>query len=110
LVIIRSFYYNCAGFRFFTNKVISFLQGLPDKENKKLTLTWDYDKKKDKVTGLSIYKNIKGTPPTLWRELNGDVFTLDDKSLKINTEYGYHLIPNLESNSPAKEEVITVVY
>lgn len=91
-------------------KVISFLQGLPDRENKKITLTWDYDKKKGKVTGLSIYKNSKGTPPTLWRELNGDVFTLDDKSLKINTEYEYHLIPNLESNSPAKEEVLTVVY
>lgn len=91
-------------------KVISFLQGLPDRENKKITLTWDYDKKKDKVTGLSIYKSIKGTAPTLWRELNGDVFTLDDKSLKINTEYEYHLIPNLESNSPAKGEVLTVVY
>jgi hypothetical protein len=91
-------------------KVISFLQGVPDRENKKITLTWDYDKKKGKVTGLSVYKNIKGTPPTLWRELNGDVFILEDKSLKINTEYEYHLIPNLESNSPAKEEILTVVY
>lgn len=91
-------------------KMISFLEGIPDRENKKIILTWDYNKSKDKVTGLSIYKNVKGSPPTLWKELNGDVFTLDDKNLKINMEYEYHLVPNLESNSPAKEEVLTVVY
>lgn len=90
-------------------KIISFLQGLPDRENKKITLTWDYTKK-DKVLGLSIYKNIKGMPPTLWKELNSDVFTLEDKNLKMNMEYEYHLIPSLQSNSPAKEEVLTVVY
>ena len=90
-------------------KIISFLQGLPDRENKKITLTWDYTKK-DKVLGLSIYKNIKGMPPTLWKELNSDVFTLEDKNLKMNMEYEYHLIPSLQSDSPAKEEVLTVVY
>ncbi|PBI84692.1 Fibronectin type III domain protein [Flavobacterium sp. ACN2] len=91
-------------------KIISFLQGVPDRENKKITITWDYSKTKVKVTCLSVYKNIKGNPPTLWRELNGDVFTLEDKNLKINLEYEYHLVPSLQSNSPAKEEVITVVY
>ncbi|MCC9064155.1 fibronectin type III domain-containing protein [Flavobacterium piscisymbiosum] len=91
-------------------KIISFLQGLPDRENKKIILNWDYNKSKDKVTSLSIYKNTKGNPPTLWKELNGDIFTLEDKNLKINVEYEYHLIPVLESNSPAKEEVLTVVY
>lgn len=90
-------------------KIISFLQGLPDRENKKITLTWDYTKK-DKVLGLSIYKNIKGMPPTLWKELNSDVFTLEDKNLKMNMEYEYHLIPSLQSDSPAKEEILTVVY
>ncbi|WP_264536972.1 fibronectin type III domain-containing protein [Flavobacterium sp. N1736] len=91
-------------------KIITFLQGLPDRENKKITLTWDYNKTKDKVLSMSIYKNLKGTPPTLWKEINGDVFTLEDKNLKINMEYEYHLIPSLQSNSPAKEEVLTVVY
>lgn len=91
-------------------KMISFLQGVPDRENKKITLTWDYTKNREKVTSLSIYKNVKGIPPTLWRELNADVFTLEDKNLKINLEYEYHLIPSLQSNSPAKEEIITVVY
>ncbi|WP_316633144.1 fibronectin type III domain-containing protein [uncultured Flavobacterium sp.] len=91
-------------------KVISFLQGIPDRENKKIVLTWDYVKNKNKVLGLSIYKNTKGSPPTLWKELNGDVFTLEDKNLKINQEIEYHLVPNLESDSPAKAETLTVVY
>lgn len=91
-------------------KIISFLQGTPDRENKKITLTWDYNKSKDKVIGLSIYKNVKDGQPTLWRELKGDLFTLEDKNLKINMEYEYHLIPSLLSGIPAKEEVLTVVY
>lgn len=91
-------------------KIITFLQGIPDRENKKIVLSWDYIKNKNKVTGLSIYKNVKGTPPTLWKELDGTVFTLEDKNLKINQEYEYHLIPNLESDSPAKTETLTVIY
>jgi hypothetical protein len=91
-------------------KIITFLQGIPDRENKKIVLSWDYIKNKNKVIGLSIYKNVKGTPPTLWKELNGTVFTLEDKNLKINQEYEYHLIPNLESDSPAKTETLTVIY
>jgi len=91
-------------------KIISFLQGIPDRETKKITLTWDYVKNKEKVTSLSIYKNLKGSPPTLWKELNGDVFTLEDKNLKINMKYEYHLIPSLLSSNPAKEEVLTIFY
>ncbi|TRX35439.1 fibronectin type III domain-containing protein [Flavobacterium sp. ZT3R18] len=91
-------------------KTIPFLQGLPDRENKKITLSWDYIKNKDKVVGLSIYKNIKGEAPALWKELSGDVFTLEDHDLKINIEYEYHFSPTLQSNSPAKVESITVIY
>jgi hypothetical protein len=91
-------------------KIINFLQGLPDRENKKIILSWDYVKNKSKILGVSIYKNTKGTPPTLWRELNSDVFTLEDKNLKINQEYEYHFVPNLESDTPAKAETLTVIY
>lgn len=91
-------------------KIITFLQGLPDRENKRIVLTWNYNKSKDKVISLSIYKNVKSTPPTLWKELNGTVFTIEDKNLNINSEYEYHLIPNLESDSPAKAETLTVIY
>ncbi|WP_264529055.1 fibronectin type III domain-containing protein [Flavobacterium sp. N502540] len=91
-------------------KVITFLQGTADRENKKIMLSWDYTKNKGKVTGLSIYKNVKGTPPTLWKELDGTIFSLEDKNLKINQEYEYHFIPSLENDSPAKTENVTVVY
>jgi len=91
-------------------KIITFLQGVPDRENKKIILSWDYAKNKNKVLGLSIYKNVKGTPPTLWKELNNTVLTLEDKNLKINQEYEYHLVPNLQSDSPAKAETLTVIY
>jgi hypothetical protein len=91
-------------------KVINFLQGLPDRENKKIVLSWDYVKNKSKILGVSIYKSAKGTPPTLWRELNNNVFTLEDKNLKINQEYEYHFVPNLESDTPARAETLTVIY
>ncbi|MFC4476304.1 fibronectin type III [Flavobacterium chungangensis] len=91
-------------------KVITFSQGTADRENRKIVLSWDYAKNKGKVLGLSIYKNEKGLPPTLWKELNGTVFTLEDKNLKINKEYEYHLVPNLENDSPAKAETLTVIY
>lgn len=91
-------------------KIITFLQGAVDRENKKIVLSWDYAKNKTKVLGLSIYKNEKGLPPTLWKELNGTVFTLEDKNLKINKEYEYHLVPNLENDSPAKAETLMVIY
>jgi hypothetical protein len=91
-------------------KTITFYQGLPDRESKKIILTWDYIKNKDKVVGLSIYKNRKGEVPTLWKDLLGNVTTLEDRDLKINTEYEYHFNPTLQSNSPAKTETLTVIY
>jgi hypothetical protein len=91
-------------------KTITFYQGLADRENKKITLIWDYIKNKDKVVGLSIYKNKKGEAPTLWKDLLGNVTTLEDRDLKINTEYEYHFNPTLQSNSPAKTETLTILY
>jgi hypothetical protein len=95
---------------FTPTKVISVLQGTADRENKKIVLSWNYAKSKDKVIGLSIYKNTKGEAPTLWKELSGDIFTLEDLNLKINLEYEYHFNTTLQSNSPAKVESITVIY
>ena len=91
-------------------KTINFLEGIVDREKKKIVLNWDYTKNKEKVLGVSIYKSSKGNPPTLWRELNAEVRTLEDRNLKINTEYEYHFIPNLQSSTPARQEILTVVY
>lgn len=91
-------------------KTINYFQGSADRENRKILLSWDYVKNTNKVVGVSIYKNSKGLPSTLWKELSGDVNTIEDKNLKINTEYEYHLIPNLENDTPAKPESISVIY
>ncbi|PAM94904.1 hypothetical protein B4N84_10685 [Flavobacterium sp. IR1] len=91
-------------------KTINFLEGIPDREKKKIILNWDYIKNKEKVLGVSIYKNVKGSPPTLWREVNSEVRTLEDFKLKMNTEYEYRLIPDLKNNNPAMQEILTVVY
>ncbi|OXA93954.1 fibronectin type III domain-containing protein [Flavobacterium hercynium] len=91
-------------------KAIGFLEGIPDRQKKKIILNWDYANNKDKVLGVSIYKNAKGSPPKLWRELDSDLRTTEDFKLKINTEYEYHFIANLESDNPVKEEILKVVY
>jgi hypothetical protein len=91
-------------------KVIAFLQGVADRENKKIVLSWNYNKYKDQVLGVSVYKNEKGSPPTLWKELNATVTSLEDRALKINIEYEYHLLPNLMSDRPAKQEKTIVNY
>lgn len=91
-------------------KVIGFLQGIPDKQKKKIILNWDYLDSKDKILGVSIYKNAKGSAPKLWKELNGELRMAEDFKLKINTEYEYHFIANLESDNPIREEILKVVY
>lgn len=91
-------------------KVIGFLQGVADRVNKKIVLSWNYNKYKDQVLGVSVYKNEKGSAPTLWKELNATVTSLEDQALKINVEYEYHLIPNLMNDKPAKQEQTTVNY
>ena len=82
---------------------------LPIWENKNITLSWDYSSK-DKVNSVSIYKNIVGQLPTLWRELSNKVNVLIDTSLKMNTQYEYHINLTLKSNTPAKTESIIVEY
>ena len=86
--------------------VISFA----DRENKNITLSWTYGLGKDKVVELTIYKSVKGQPPTLWRVVSGNVKSIMDRNLKMNTTYEYHISPTLQSNSPAKVEDININY
>lgn len=94
---------------FSPSKVINNFIGLVDRENKNITLSWSYISK-DKVASVSIYKNIVGQPPTLWRELSNKVNVLIDTNLKMNTQYEYHLNLSLKNNAPAKIESIMVEY
>jgi uncharacterized protein len=90
-------------------KTISSFLGVVDRENKNITLNWVYENK-DKVTHLSLYKNIVGEPPTLWKELSSKVTSLVDANLKMNTEYEYHIYPSLKNNEPAKVERVVLKY
>ncbi len=94
---------------FTATKTITSFQGVVDRENKNITLNWAYQSK-DNVTHLSLYKNIVGQPPTLWKELSSKVTTLMDTNLIMNTEYEYHIYPTLKNNTPAKAATITVNY
>jgi uncharacterized protein len=90
-------------------KTLTNVLGVADRENKNITLSWGYSSK-DKVTGVSVYKNIVGQPATLWKELPPKVTRLLDTNLKMNTEYEYHIVAALKDNVPSKKESIIVNY
>jgi uncharacterized protein len=90
-------------------KTLNNVLGVADRENKNISLSWGYTSK-DKVTGVSIYKNIVGQPPTLWKELPTKVTRLLDTKLKMNTQYEYHIVAALKDNAPSKTESIIVTY
>jgi uncharacterized protein len=94
---------------FTPTKALSNVLGVADRENKNISLSWGYTSK-DKVTGVSIYKNIVGQPATLWKELPTKVTKLLDTNLKMNTEYEYHIVATLKDNAPSKTESIIVNY
>ena len=92
-------------------KLINNLLGAVDREKNTITLTWDFkNKEKDKISTISVYKNLVGQPPMLWRELPNTANNLIDNNLKINSEYEYHISLTLKSNLPAKTESIIVKY
>ena len=81
-----------------------------DREQRKIVLTWDYKKSKEKIKGLSIYKNKTGESPTLWKEISKPILQIQDSQLSMNNDYEYHFVVNLESNNPTKSEGIIVKY
>ncbi len=81
-----------------------------DREQRKINLVWDYKKNKEKIVGLTIYKNKTGESPTLWKEILKPITALEDSQLSMNSEYEYHFSPILQSKSPSKTKSITVKY
>lgn len=81
-----------------------------DREQRKILLSWQYKKSKEKVVGLSIYRNRVGEAPTLWKEITKPIGEISDSQLLMNTEYEYHIVANLESNHPTKSERLLVKY
>ncbi|SNB05660.1 conserved hypothetical protein [Flavobacterium psychrophilum] len=92
---------------------ISIMQNLiatVDREQRKIVLSWDYKKSKEKIKGLSIYKNKIGESPTLWKEVAKPILQIEDHQLSMNTDYEYQFVVNLESNNPTKSEKLTIKY
>lgn len=81
-----------------------------DREQRKILLSWQYKKSKEKVVGLSIYRNRVGEAPTLWKEITKPIGEILDSQLLMNTDYEYHIVANLESNHPTKAERLLVKY
>lgn len=81
-----------------------------DREQRKILLSWQYKKSKEKVVGLSIYRNRVGETPTLWKEITKPIGEISDSQLLMNTEYEYHIVANLASNHPTKAERLLVKY
>jgi fibronectin type 3 domain-containing protein len=90
--------------------IIQNLIATVDREQRKIILTWDYKKSKEKIKGLSIYKNKTGEAPTLWKEITKPIIQIEDNQLSMNNDYEYHFVINLESNNPTKPESLIVKY
>jgi hypothetical protein len=90
--------------------IIQNLIATVDREQRKIILTWDYKKSKEKIKGLSIYKNKTGEAPTLWKEITKPIIQIEDNQLSMNNDYEYHFVINLESNNPTKTESLIVKY
>ncbi|MFK7033361.1 fibronectin type III domain-containing protein [Flavobacterium oreochromis] len=98
---------------FVSMKPVDLIQnfiGTVDREQRKIILNWSFAKTKEKIQGISIYRNQLGEPPMLWKELSKPVDTIDDIGLAINKEYEYHLMILLENNTPVKSESVIVKY
>jgi uncharacterized protein len=83
---------------------------IADRELRKINLSWDYKKNKEKIIGLTIYKNKMGEAPALWKEILKPITALEDTQLSMNMEYEYHFTPILQSKSPSKTISVTVKY
>lgn len=78
-----------------------------DRSNRTLTMYWNYHNNQQPIE-LQIYKNEKGTPPSLWKVIDAKYQTLVDKELKMNTTYEYYVVPEVKGQVPTKGEKIEV--
>ena len=80
-----------------------------DREARSISFFWSYPKEIF-VTELHIYKNTKGSAPSLWKVLNAQQTSVIDKDIHINTTYEYYFLPSLAKGKFAQGEKIEVEY
>lgn len=91
------------------DKVIKSVDFVADRNARSISLFWKYQKNA-KVIEIQIYKNVKGTPPSLWKVLTPKQQHITDKEIHINTIYEYYFLPSLANGKPAQGEKVEVNY
>ena len=91
------------------DKVIKSADFVADRTARSISLFWKYQKN-TKVIEIQIYKNVKGTPPSLWKVLPPKQQHITDKEIHINTIYEYYFLPSLANGKPTQGEKVEVNY
>ena len=91
------------------DKVMKSIDFVTDRETRSISLFWKYQKNA-KVIEIQIYKNVKGTPPSLWKVLTPKQQHITDKEIHINTIYEYYFLPSLANSKPTQGEKVEVNY
>ena len=91
------------------DKVIKSVDFVADRNARSISLFWKYQKNA-KVIEIQIYKNVKGTLPSLWKVLSPKQQHITDKDIHINTIYEYYFLPSLANSKPAQGEKVEVNY
>ena len=91
------------------DKVIKSIDFVIDRNARTISLFWKYQKNA-KITELQIYKNVKGTPPSLWKVLTPKQQHITDKEIHINTIYEYYFLPSLANGKPTAGQKVEVNY
>lgn len=89
--------------------VMKNIETMVDREKKTASIVWNYDKNYS-VAELQIYKSVKGQKPSLWKVIDGKFNSITDKDLKMNTEYEYYFVPELNDEKIAKGEKVILNY
>lgn len=91
-------------------KVIMKLEGIANRETKKILLSWQINPKTKNIDNIQIYKNKLGEKPALIWEGSKLVTTFQDKLIYPNNEYEYFILTTSSENAVFKTESIKVSY
>jgi fibronectin type 3 domain-containing protein len=89
-------------------QVIKNFSGFADRAGYKIDLSWKIIN--DKVLEVLIYRNEEGEPPTLWRQLPGDIQKIEDTSVSPNIKYTYQLKAILKNSGYSTIETVNIMF
>jgi fibronectin type 3 domain-containing protein len=66
---------------------VTDLKATADRTEKSITLTWKYTEKN--VTKFLVYRSLNDEPMSLYKSVAGNIFSLKDLNLKMDSDYKY---------------------